>query len=74
VDEPVVAQLREAPVAAIEPSGEEVALAQEVTPPPALVASNALPGTASNLPLLGLFGLMALSAAFVLSALAKRFD
>ncbi len=74
VDEPIVAQLREAPVAAIEPSGEEVELAKVVTPPPAVVASNNLPGTASNLPLLGLFGLMALGAAFALGALAKRFE
>lgn len=76
VDEPVVAQLREAPVAAIQPSGEQVELAQVVTPPPAeqLVASAALPGTASNLPLIGLLGLMTLGAAFALGAFAKRFQ
>src|SRR6476660_3710242 len=38
VDEPVVAQLRQAPVLAIQPTGEEVQLAQVVTPPPAEVA------------------------------------
>jgi len=76
VNEPVVAQLRQAPVAAIQPSGEEVQLAQVVTPPPAeqLVASAALPGTASNLPLIGLFGLMTLGAAFALGAFARRFQ
>jgi hypothetical protein len=72
VDEPVVAQLRTAPVQAIQPTGEEVELALVVTPPPAeqLVAS--LPATASNLPLIGLLGLMSLGAAFALGAFAKR--
>jgi hypothetical protein len=74
IDEPAVAQLREAPVAAIQPTGEEVELAQVVTPPPAeaLVASAALPASASNLPLIGLVGLMALSAAFALRAFTRR--
>jgi len=74
VDEPVVAQLEQAPVAAIQPTGEQVEVAQVVTPPPAeeLVASAALPATASNLPLIGLFGLMALSAAFAIGAFTKR--
>lgn len=35
VDEPVVAELRQAPVLAVQPTGEEVQLAQVVTPPPA---------------------------------------
>jgi hypothetical protein len=72
VDEPVVAQLRIAPVQAIQPTGEEVELAQVVTPPPAgeLVAS--LPATASNLPLIALLGLLSLSAAFGLGIFAKR--
>jgi len=76
VDEPVVAQLRQAPVQAIQPTGEEVELAQAVTAPPPeqLVASAALPGTASDLPLIGLFGLMALCAAFALGAFARRFS
>jgi hypothetical protein len=73
-DEPAVAQLKQAPVMAIQPTGEEVELAQVVTPPPAdqLVASAALPGTASNLPLIALFGLMALGVAFVFGSFAKR--
>jgi hypothetical protein len=71
VDEPVIAQLRVAPVQAIQPTGEEVELAQVVTPPPP-DAPAALPATASSLPLIGLFGLMALGAAFVLGAFAKR--
>ena len=40
-DEPVVAQLKQAPVMAVKPTGEEVELAQVVTPPPA-------PGTDSG--------------------------
>jgi hypothetical protein len=76
VNEPVIAQLRVAPVQAIQPTGEVVELAQVVTPPPpeqvAAAAPAALPATASSLPLIGLFGLMALGAAFVLGAFAKR--
>src|SRR3984893_7228595 len=34
VDEPVVVQLKQAPIMAIKPTGEEVQLAQVVTPPP----------------------------------------
>ncbi len=76
VDEPVVAQLEQAPVAAVQPTGEQVELAQVVTPPPAneLIASAALPGTASNLPMIGLVGLMALSAAFALRAFTRRIE
>jgi hypothetical protein len=73
-DEVVIAQLRQAPVVAVQPTGEEVELAQVVTAPPAeeLAAPAALPGTASSLPLIALLGLMALSAAFTLGAFAKR--
>jgi len=73
VDEPVVAQLRAAPVEAVQPTGETVELAQVVTPPPpAEFAAAALPATASMLPLMVLFGLLALTMSFVLGAFAKR--
>ena len=74
VDEPVIAQLREAPVMAVQPTGEDVELAQVVTAPPAepLVASAALPNTAGNLPLFGLLGLMSLIAAFALGVFVRR--
>lgn len=74
VDEPVIAQLRDAPVQAVQPTGEVVELAQVVTPPPPTQVAEvkALPATASSLPLVGLFGLMALGAALVLGAFAKR--
>jgi hypothetical protein len=81
-DAPVVAQLRRAPIAAINPKGEEVLLAQVVTPPPAATrasqlpasagAEKTLPATASELPLTELFGVMALSGAFAVRAAAKR--
>src|SRR5271166_3488308 len=70
-EEPVVVQLKQAPVLAVKPSGEDLEIAQVVTAPPAeaLVANNApaeLPHTASPMPLIGLFGLLALGAAFSL--------
>src|SRR5580704_9604721 len=66
-DEPVVVQLKEAPIMAIKPTGEDVEVAQVVTPPPAQeeVAAQTmpelpaeLPKTASPMPLIGLFGLL----------------
>jgi hypothetical protein len=73
VDEPVVAQLRVAPVLAFQPTGEEVELAQVVTaPPPEQLVASTLPATASTLPLVGLLGLLALSMSFVVGAFAKR--
>jgi hypothetical protein len=74
-EEPVVVELKQAPVMAIKPTGEEVQVTEAVTPPPAevLVAENrapvveqTLPKTASPLPLIGLFGLLALSGALAL--------
>jgi hypothetical protein len=80
-DEPVVAELKRAPIMAIRPTGEEVQLAQVVTPPPAetevatsraTATAQTLPDTASTLPLIGLLGLMALGGAFAVRAAAKR--
>lgn len=75
-EEPVVVELRKAPVMAVEPSGEEVEIAQVVTPPPAtLVAQNAapkLPATGSSLPLVALFGMLALAGALSLGLIQKR--
>jgi len=62
----VVEQLKQAPVQAVSPAGEDVEIAQVVTPPPpaeAPAASESLPKTASPLPLIGLLGLLSLSAA-----------
>jgi hypothetical protein len=72
VDEPVIAQLRQAPILAIQPTGEQVELAQVVTPPPAEELVAGLPPTASSLPLIALLGLLALGGAFALRIAEKR--
>ncbi len=78
VYEPVVAQLRQAPIRAIQPTGDDVEMAAVVTPPPAAeleptqMAMTKLPETASPLPLIALLGLLALGGAFGLRLLQKR--
>jgi MYXO-CTERM domain-containing protein len=76
---PVVAQLRTAPVMAVQPSGEAVATATVVTPPPpvqlqadAAPLAAVLPTTSSPLPLIALFGLLALGGALGLRQVQKR--
>lgn len=82
-DEPLVVELKKAPIMAIQPTGEEVQLAQVVTPPPgptevatsapaSTVAEQTLPATASTLPLIGLLGLLALGGGLTLLAVRKR--
>jgi hypothetical protein len=81
-DHPVVVQLKQAPVMAMKPTGEQVELAAAVTPPPALefqpdtapiqTAAATLPKTSSPLPLIALFGLLALGGAWTLRLLHKR--
>jgi len=75
-EEPVVVELKRAPVMAIQPSGQEVEIAQVVTPPPAIVAQNApaptLPATGSSLPLVVLFGMLALAGALSLGLIQRR--
>ncbi len=69
----VVAELEQAPVKAVEPSGQEVELSQIVTPPLArepMVA--AMPKTASPLPLIALFGLLALGGSLTLRMMETR--
>ena len=78
--EPVVAQLKQAPIMAIQPTGEEVELARVVTAPPAMdlqvatahVPQKTLPSTASPFPMIGLFGLLALCGALAVRATANR--
>jgi len=80
-DEPVVAQLQQAPIMAVQPSGEQVQLAQVVTPPPpaemevavapAPVAAT-LPATASSFSLIALFGLLALGGALTIRSFRTR--
>jgi hypothetical protein len=72
-EEPVVVELKRAPVLAVTPAGEDIEIAQVVTPPPAEVAlAETLPKTASPLPLIGLFGLLALGAACTLKFIRER--
>jgi hypothetical protein len=78
-DEPVVA-LKQAPLTAVKPTGEEIEVAQIVTPQPAQQKETAgatermeqLPQTASLLPLWGLIGLLSLGAGLALMGISKR--
>ena len=73
-------QLKQAPVLAVKPTGEDLQIAEVVTAPPAevQVAQNEapvaaeLPKTASPMPLIGLLGLLALGAAFSLKLARTR--
>jgi len=75
-----VETLKSVPVAAIQPTGEEVPVAAVVQAPPAPVAATppatevaqALPQTASSLPLFALTGLLSLFAGFTLLIIMKR--
>jgi hypothetical protein len=74
VYEPVVVQLRQAPIRAIQPTGDDVEIAAVVTPPPAeeLIAMAKLPETASWLPMIFLLGLLALGGFWALRVVQKR--
>jgi hypothetical protein len=71
-----VEALKTAPVIAVKPTGEEVEVAEVVEPPPAepvqVAAAEALPQTASPLPLVGLIGLLSLGAGLTLWGFSKR--
>jgi len=89
-DAPVVAELKQAPIMAVKPTGEELQLADVVTPPPAQTETAAaapapaapeqtapaktLPATASPLPLICLLGLLSLAGALALRTTARRFQ
>jgi hypothetical protein len=67
VDAPYIAQMQTAPVKAYESTGNEVLLAEVVTPPPpAEMQAAVLPSTASPLPLIALFGFLALCGGLML--------
>ena len=76
-DAPVVVKMKQAPIMAFQPTGEQVELAAVVTPPPApeLQANAApmaeLPHTSSLMPLMALFGLLALGGALGLRMVRK---
>lgn len=75
-----VETLKSVPVAAIQPTGEEVPVTAVVQAPPAAVAAappateiaQALPHTASSLPLFALVGMLSLIAGFTLLFVTKR--
>lgn len=75
-----VETLKTVPVAAVQPTGEEVPVAAVVQAPPAAVAAappatevaQALPQTASSLPLFALIGMLSLFAGFTLLFVTKR--
>ena len=78
-DEPQVVALKEAPIEAVKPTGEVVAMTEVVEPPPVETAAvkstepyRNLPETASPLALLGLIGLLSLGAGAGLSVVLKR--
>jgi hypothetical protein len=68
--------LKTTSIAAVAPTGEPIELAQVVEPPPAdpvmVAAADPLPKTAGPLPLIALFGLLAIGAGFAISAFSKR--
>jgi hypothetical protein len=74
--EPHVMAMKQAPLKAQQPSQTEVQIAEAFTPPPPATTSAAqpkkLPKTASNLPLVGLIGLLSLGAAASLRLVAGK--
>jgi hypothetical protein len=74
-----IEELKTAPVIAVKPTGEEVAITEVVEAPPTEVAAAetpapaaTLPQTASPLPLVGLIGLLSLGAGLTLWGFSKR--
>lgn len=80
-DEAPVIALKEAPIEAVRPSGEVVAMAEVVEPPPVQTAAlqstdlgQDLPRTASPIPLLGLIGFVSIAAGLGLASIRKRLN
>jgi hypothetical protein len=75
-DDPPVLALKEAPLEAVKPTGEVVAITEVVEPPPVQTASTQptqrLPKTASPLPLLGLIGFLSIAVSLGLSAISRK--
>jgi len=72
-DDPVILAVKEVPLEAVKPSGEVVPIAEVVDPLPARteLAQN-LPRVASQMPLVGLIGLLLLVTGAALSFILKR--
>jgi len=69
--EPPVIALKEVPIMAVRPTGEDVAIAEVVESPPMQTAAH-LPKTASDLPLLAMIGLLCLGLGISLRAVCAR--
>jgi hypothetical protein len=79
---PPILALREAPIRAVTPTGQDVPLTEVVSPPPVQTASvlqstatpqaTRLPKTASNLPLLALLGFFSVSIGLSIRTLCYR--
>ena len=86
MQEPQVMAMKQAPLKAEKPSGEEAEIIEVFPPPPAQSAAQApttqaaanvpssLPKTASPLPLVGLIGLLSLGAAVVLRRIGAQWN
>jgi hypothetical protein len=81
VTAPQVTQLKQAPIKAIQPTGEVVEVAAVVTPPPAVELkpdteptqiAAVLPHTSSLLPLIAMLGLLALGLGLTFRMVQKR--
>lgn len=71
--EPSVTAMKRAPVKAVNPSGEEIEIAEVIqTAPTGAATAEHLPKTASLLPFWGLLGLVSLSTGFVLRGIVRR--
>jgi hypothetical protein len=69
------AQVKQVPVKAVTPSGEEIETTEVVASQPVMqqeAANNSLPKTASSLPLWGLLGLLSSVAGFMLRAATRK--
>jgi hypothetical protein len=78
-EEPQVIALKEAPIEAVKPTGEVVAMTEVVESPPVQTAAvqstepeRSLPKTASLMPLIGLIGLLSLTGGVGLLIILKR--
>ena len=70
-NEPPVIALKEVPIMAVRPTGEDVAIAEVVEAPPMQTAAH-LPKTASDLPLMAIIGLLCLGLGISLRAVCAR--
>jgi len=68
LNEPPIIALKEVPIKAIQPTGEDIPVADVVEPPPVQTAAAQLPKTASDLTLLALIGFLCLGVGISLLA------